>query len=97
MSNTIFILSITVFFLAVIQLSALFGVSFLGGNIEFVAPSEAPTGILEGIAFFFLQFGVFFQLMTVSSEFLIFGSVLIIGYTIAMLWAIAELVATALP
>lgn len=92
MTKVFFILGITAFFLALIQITGLWGISFLD-NIDpsFTAPSP-PTSILDTIAFVVNNFLIFFQLMFASSSFFLFGSVVILSYSIAMLWAILELI-----
>lgn len=92
MTKVFFILGISVFFLFLVQVSALWGIRILD-NIDptFVAPAP-PTDPLATIFYVLNNFGIFFQLMFASSGFLIFGSVVVVGYSIAMLWAILEMV-----
>ena len=91
-SKVTFIVGITIFFLFIVQVTGIWGVSFLqNADINFTPP-PAPTSILDALAFVVGNFAVFFTIMSVSSTFLIIGSVIFLGYTIGMLWAILELI-----
>lgn len=95
MTKVFFILGITTFFLFLVQATALFGASSLiNANIEGFVPPIAPTTIdfFGTLTFVVANFGVFFTLMTISSTFLIVGSVIFVAYGFAMLWAILELI-----
>jgi len=88
-----FIFTTTVFFLFIIQMSAILGVDIISSQIpSSITPPSAPNSIIDIFGYIVSNFGIFFQLMTVSSTFLIFGSVILTAYVISMIWVILELV-----
>jgi hypothetical protein len=92
MPKVYFIFATVLFFLFITQVSALVGVSVLSNVPVGFTPPPPPTSILDVLGFVVNNFVLFFKLMTVSSDFLIFGSVVITTFVIALLWAILELV-----
>lgn len=87
-----FIFASTLFFLFVVQVGGMIGQNVLTGfDTDFTAPS-APTGIDTVLFGFISNFGVFISLMSVSSEFFLFGSVVIGAYVIAMLYIAIEVI-----
>lgn len=91
-SKVFFIISITMFFFFIVQITGLWGASFLSNSDINFTPPPAPTSILDALSFVVGNFGVFFAIMTVSSGFLVFGTVIVLAYSVGMLWAILELI-----
>ena len=93
MTKVFFIIGITMFFLFIVQISAMWGTTILNNtnNLSFTAPAP-PSNILDALGYIVANFGIFFTIMSVSSGFLIFGSVIVIAYVIGMFWAVLELI-----
>lgn len=88
----------TLFLFFVIQVSALVGASIIAGFDA--VPVSVNTGNLTILTFplFILEnFFIFISLMSVSSEFLLLGTILIPAFVIGFLWAVIEIIAIAIP
>lgn len=93
MTKVFFILGLTVFVFFIINVSAMVGVSSITGQTNIEIPETRPTADpISALLYIPQNIGIFFQLMTLSSTFSIFGTVLLFGYGVAMFWAILELV-----
>ena len=93
-----FVISLNIFVFFVMQISAILGTSLISSQItgyQPLTPPESPN-ILEAVGFavtFVIQnFIVFFQLMTLDSTFLFFGSVILISFVAGIIWTIFEIV-----
>lgn len=91
-SKTGFILATVVFLLFIVQISALVGTNFLLGIDPNFSPPAPPTDPLTTLLYVIGNVGVFFALMGANSSFLLFGSVLLTGITLALFWALLELI-----
>jgi len=78
-----FILFYSFFLFFVMQISAMAGTSIVSG----IAPPKAPTGIGDAVL---SNFGYFFKMMTVSTTFGIFGTLILTPLVIGLIWIIIE-------
>lgn len=93
MSKVWFILASTIFVLFLIQVGAMIGASIVtGGGTSITTPTAPSADPISNAIWVVQNIGFFFTLMTVDSSFLIFGSVIILGYVISMIWAVIEVI-----
>ena len=92
LTKTDFILADVVFLFFVIQISALAGVSILNSTGITFTPPAPPTDPITFLLYIFNNIGIFFTLMGLSSQFFLIGAVLIVPLSIALLWAVIELI-----
>ena len=80
-----------VFLSTVVILSANMGMTLINNAPQPPTIPPQPTG-LDYIGYLFGNMGYFFELMTMSSSFFVFGVVLLTPFIVTMLWAILELI-----
>lgn len=86
MSKALFIFSTTVFFLFIIQVSGMAGQSIIEGFDASVTVQSSGNFIIDFIANFLNNIGVFLGLMSVNSSFGLFGTVIISAYIVTLLY-----------
>lgn len=96
MTKVFFILASTIFFLFVVNVAGNMGQTVISGfTPSALTPSNTTVAGVDPLSSLFYvtqNLAVFFQLMFISSEWFLFGSIIIGGYVIAMLWAILEII-----
>lgn len=86
-----FILFYSLFLSFVVQLSAMAGATIIKNAPPPPTIPPQPT-IVDYIVWPILNAGYFFKLMSVSSDFLLFGSLILTPFLIALIFLIIELV-----
>jgi len=96
MSKYTILLGYTTFLFFVIQISAMAGATLIKNA---PSPPAAPStpGALELLSFILNNIVFFFNLMAISTDFLIFGAVVLTPFIIFLLWIIIELIADLIP
>lgn len=86
-----FILFYSIFLMFVIQISSMAGATIIKNAPPPPTIPPEPT-VLDYIVYPIKNIGYFFKLMTVSTDFLLLGSVLFTPFLITLIWIIIELV-----
>ena len=90
-SKSKFIFGTTLFFLFIVQIGGLIGTDIINNFDASFEVTYTGNPWLDTFTFAFNNFGVFFTLMTVSSEFFLFGTVIIGAYIVTLLYIAIEL------
>jgi hypothetical protein len=86
-----FILFYALFLFFITQISAMAGASILKNAPPPPTIPPEPT-IVDYIVYPIQNIGYFFRLMLVSSDFALFGTLILVPFLIALVWIILELV-----
>jgi hypothetical protein len=86
-----FILYYSLFLFTIIEISALAGSDLIKNSPTPPTIPPNPSGF-DYLVFVLNNVGYFFTLMTISTEYAIFGVIVLTPFTIAMIWAILELI-----
>lgn len=86
-----FIIFYSIFLFFTIQISSMAGAYILSGVSSPTAPTK-PSGIIDSIGWVVSNIGYFFKMMTVSTEFALFGAVVLTPFLIALIWIVIEVI-----
>lgn len=84
-----FLLFYSVFLFFVMQISAMAGVSLIKG-LETPTPPSQPSGIIDALGWVVGNIGYFFKLFRVSTEFALFGTLILIPFFVVLIAVIIE-------
>jgi len=97
MTKYTILMAYTTFLFFVMQIGSMAGATLIKNAPEPPTPPEAITDIFGFATFIVNNIVYFFTLMTVSSDYLIFGLVVLTPFVIFLIWIVLELIATAIP
>jgi hypothetical protein len=87
-----FIFATTIFFLFVVNVSGLIGETFVEGFDASFTLNSTGNWVVDSFLFVFNNIATFFTLMGTSSEFFLFGAVVVGAYTLSMFYLVIEVI-----
>jgi len=91
MNKLDFILFYSMFLFFIVQIGSMAGINIVKNAPAPPSLPPKPT-VLDYLVYPFQNIGYFFSLMRVSSDYLLFGSLILVPYIITLIWIIIELV-----
>lgn len=85
-----FLVSVTAFFMFIAQIGAMMGTDIIATG-TLTLPTTSPNSLPNAITWFFENIFIFFQLMTISTEFALFGALVLTPIAIGIVWVILDL------
>ncbi len=90
LSKLEFILFYSTFLFFIMQLSAMAGYTVISNAPPTPELSGTPS-VLDSLIWVFANLGYFFALMTVSTEFFLFGVMILTPFVVGVVWMLLEL------